>query len=370
MDRKMNLVFFIGALGRGGMERQMCILMDELVRRGHNIRLITFLPLEDAYQYDQRIKRLKFDGKSKFSTFINLFRFFHSKKGKCDAIVAFGRLSSEVGILANLFHNYKIIVGERNYTEDFTIRDRFIFSLFRYTDGIVTNCHAQQVLIAKEYPQYKSKLSCIINYTDTSSFSPKQQIVYNDDFTIGVFARLHPQKNCLRFIEAISKLRHEYGSNKIKIKWFGATSSGIERAYKIEVEQSVKRHSLEDIFMLLPATDKVRDEICGCDAICLPSIFEGFSNSVSEAISCGKIVLASDVSDNHVMVENGVNGYLFDPLDVDSMCHAIARCLSLTADDRKLMEERSRQKALELFNLKKFGDEYENIINEVVNELL
>lgn len=359
----MNLLFFIGALGRGGMERQMCVLMDELAKRGHQIRLITFLPLDDAYKYDHRIERLRFDGGSKLSVMCRLFRYFHSQEGQSDCIIAFGRLSCEVGILTNLFHRFRFIAGERNMSVNFSRRDKFILWLFRFADGIVTNSNAQKELLGRLYPQYLGKLQCVINFTDTTLFAPVRKSSEGQQI-IGVFARLHPQKNTIKLAEVLQMLLAN-GHNEVVVRWYGATSSDIEVEYKKEVQSYIEKSGLTSHFYLLPPVDNVPEAINECDAICLPSLFEGFSNSISEAISCGKILLASDVSDNHIMVEDGVNGFLFNPRETKTMIDAFEKYLSLSEESKQVMGRKSREKALRLFSISRFGDEYERIINEI-----
>ena len=46
---------------------------------------------------------------------------------------------------------------------------------------------------------------------------------------------------------------------------------------------------------------------------------------MSRVICCGKPMLVSDVSDNSVMVKSGINGYVFNPLSIESMADAIER---------------------------------------------
>ena len=102
-----------------------------------------------------------------------------------------------------------------------------------------------------------------------------------------------------------------------------------------------------------------------CDVMCLPSLFEGFSNSLSESICCGKPVLASNISDNPIIVRDGVNGFLFNPTDVDDMANSIKKMLDLSDDERIEMGNRSRSHALSLFNLEKFTNDYVEIIEKI-----
>ena len=98
------------------------------------------------------------------------------------------------------------------------------------------------------------------------------------------------------------------------------------------------------------------------DAICLPSLKEGFSNSISEAICAGKPLLVSDISDNKVMVHDGENGYLFDPTSVEQMVEAVEKFYYLPIKLKSQMGKRSREIAENLFQKEKFINSYIELI--------
>ena len=69
------------------------------------------------------------------------------------------------------------------------------------------------------------------------------------------------------------------------------------------------------------------------DVFVLPSRSESFSNSLMEAMACGRCVVASAVGGNPELVTDGVNGLLFPSEDVP----ALERCLrSLVEEDPRL----------------------------------
>ena len=98
------------------------------------------------------------------------------------------------------------------------------------------------------------------------------------------------------------------------------------------------------------------------DAIMLLSLSEGFSNVLSEAICCGLPVVASDVSDNYIMVKDSQNGYLVDPLNIGQMATTIMKFLSLPNEERIEMGYRSRDIAEKLFSKDDFRSKYVQLI--------
>ena len=65
------------------------------------------------------------------------------------------------------------------------------------------------------------------------------------------------------------------------------------------------------------------------DALILASHYEGLPNVVCEALACGRPILASNVSDNRVLVKDGYRGFLFDPNKPDSISESISSLMKL-----------------------------------------
>jgi glycosyltransferase involved in cell wall biosynthesis len=59
------------------------------------------------------------------------------------------------------------------------------------------------------------------------------------------------------------------------------------------------------------------------DIVCLPSFGEGLPRSLMEAAACGRPLVATDVPGCRELVNNGSNGYLFIPDDLDDLVKKI-----------------------------------------------
>ena len=86
---------------------------------------------------------------------------------------------------------------------------------------------------------------------------------------------------------------------------------------------------------------------------------------VVEAMSCGLPILCSNVYENPHIVEDGVNGFLFDPDNVEDMVLAIKKMLSLTWDRRKEMGKRNRELCLSRNSEKAFLKSYVKLIDNL-----
>ena len=132
--------------------------------------------------------------------------------------------------------------------------------------------------------------------------------------------------------------------------------------YYVEYKNLVEQLGIEDVIHLNDHVQNVAELMPMFDAICLPSLYEGWSNSISEAICCGKPMLVSDVSDNKYMVHDGENGFLFNPESIDDMVNTFDKFFQLNMEQRRAMGLISRKIAEQLFDKEEFVAKYIKLI--------
>ena len=94
----------------------------------------------------------------------------------------------------------------------------------------------------------------------------------------------------------------------------------------------------------------VPDVMRGLDCFVLPSMAEGVSNTILEAMACGLPVVATDVGGNAELVDARHTGLLVRPGDVESMSDALA-CLSTEPTLARAMGVAGRERAERCFSL-------------------
>lgn len=352
-----KICFFTPGLGGGGAERQVAILCNMLVEKGYETTVVSYLDEPDQYKLSEKVNRVRINVKGKrIRKYFSFFSFFF--RLNVDCLICFQPAEAFMAMPSFLLRpKVKVIVGERNlaYGNLLWFENINYYLFYRRANSIISNNYSQKNHLYKTYPWLRKKLNVITNYTDVEKFVFSHSL-QNDIKRIAVFARYTPQKNYERFAEAIKLLK---ANTKLKfiIDWYGKNDT-FTIDNKATFESRIKQFNLSDCIITHDVVNNVQELLPLYDAICLPSLYEGFSNSISEAISCGKVMLVSDVSDNSLMVHNDENGFLFDPLDVRSIADAFLKFFACDNKRVKEMEIKSREIAESLFDKERFVNGY------------
>ena len=358
----MKILCFTDGFNQGGAERQLNGLANLLQQHGFDVTLASYHK-ENFYKSLMDSCNLKYDfiesSGLQLSKLVSCYKYFKTKGFDC--VISYkGGCNQICCLLKAIGMSFKLIVSERCLVYDFNAFQKRKFFLYRFADYIVPNSYAQEKFIGEHYPKLLAKTVTITNFTDIDTFVPVKNETHSK-LRVLVTARISHQKNIKRFIEALSILKKENLS--IDVKWFGNVNFG-EDTYALECKELIERYGIGDIFHLLPATTSISTEYQSCDVFCLPSIFEGYPNVVCEAMSCGKPVLCSNVCDNSTIVEDGVNGYLFDPYNIMDIVQAFRKVYSLSTNQREEMGTKSREMAVVKFSKKTFVNKYIKLIEK------
>lgn len=362
---KRAVTCFINSLAGGGAEHQLIILANFLAERGYDVTFLTYNTSDyGQYKLSSRVihKNIKTHG-GRIRKFFDVFRYLYNHQTEC--FISYRAPVNTILLLPMFFRrNVKCIVGERNLTVGRpSIYERFNFNLlYRRADYIVPNSESQTNYILTKKPAYKNKILTIRNYTEIDKYypieSPEKRVK-----VVGVFCRYDPQKNYINLAKALKILKDD-GFCDFVFKWFGKAFYSGEKVneHYLNFQNAIKSFGIEKLIELHDITTDIPKEMKNIDVVCLPSLYEGFSNSLSEAICCGKPVIASNISDNSTMVKDGVNGFLFDPKSPDDIANAIRNILSLSVEERLEMSKASRIIAEKIFDKERFVNSYISLI--------
>ncbi len=355
-----KILCVIESLNSGGAERQLTNLAVLLKKNGHDVEVGIFLK-SDFYLtklLDHGIKCvLLTDKKKKFNKIISLMKYII--RSKPNTVITYLDPPSMSACLAKfIYPKFKLIVSERNTTVKIGIKEIIKFNLYRFADYVVPNSFTQKCFIDSNFHFLRKKNVVISNCIDTEVFIPQDiNAEKKETFTIIVVARVMPQKNTLGFIEAV-KMVLEKGCC-INVKWFGYQK---DLEYFEKCLNLLRKYSLEDYFTFYPPTNNIREELVQSDALCLPSFYEGYPNVICEAMSCELPIICSDISDNSTIVSDGINGFLFNPNNIDTISEAILKLYNLDYLKRKNIGKINRDKVIKNNSMDNFVKKYIDLI--------
>lgn len=110
--------------------------------------------------------------------------------------------------------------------------------------------------------------------------------------------------------------------------------------------------------------DDVDPDLEETDVLVLPSVAEGMSNTLLEAMARAIPVIASNIPSNAVLIEHGETGWLFEPNDWTALTDLLASIL----EDAELLRgvgERGRRLVAEQYAIDRIGDRYADLYRQL-----
>lgn len=342
-----RIICLIESLSSGGAERQMVYLASALKQAGYDTEVWTYYP-NDFYlpilQENNVTYRYIPQATNKIKRIPVLRQML--KAAKPDVVIAYLDTACIVAcIIKALGGKFKLIVSERNTTQELSLRERLKFLLYRFADFIVPNSYTQGEFIERYYPNLKNKIKVITNFVDTDKFVPRRIEKSHDYLSIIAVGRIMPQKNPILFMDAIKLLR-ENGIDA-RVTWYGNST---EAEYYQLCVNKIKELGIESYFSFLPSTPDIDNEYPKYDLFCLPSVYEGFPNVLCEAMSCGLPVICSNVCDNPNIAIDNESGYLFDPRVPQDIANKIERIALMSHEQLLKIGARNRERMLNNFS--------------------
>ena len=200
------------------------------------------------------------------------------------------------------------------------------------------------------------KVRTIYNGVDTVRFAPGDRAATRHalgipaDWTVaGTVGRLDPVKDQAGLIRAFAQTPN---TEKCALVIVGDGPS------RPQLEAVVRELGLGDRVQLLGERNDVPEILRALDVFVLPSIGEGISNAILEAMATGLAVIATRVGGNVELVREGITGRLIEPRRPEALAEALAAYLAEPARTRE-HGAAGRERAVGEFGLERMLAAYE-----------
>lgn len=267
------------------------------------------------------------------------------------------------GFLSLLFkyqYNLPYIVSLRGadvpgYSERFSfvykLLKPLIKTIWKNAAAVAANSQGLKDLALKSKPD--QKIEVIYNGVDTDQFRPADNLEAKFLFQIVCVSRLTKRKGINYLLEAFGILLKNHPDISLNIVGEGdakkelmeqAGNSGISE--KVNFAGLIKHDSLPEVYQ-------------SADIFALPSLNEGMSNTMLEALASGLPIAATNTGGTRELVNEGINGFIIKMKNSEDIALKLEKLIT-NPELRKKMSAASRKKAEEMSWEKAAGKYFES----------
>lgn len=231
--------------------------------------------------------------------------------------------------------------------------DPAIAQLYREYFPKVDGFHAVSRAIAREAMRWGAapeKIKVVYSGLDLQKISAFQK----QDWRLGQpvrmlsVGRFHWKKGYHYALDALRLLRDKGHDIHYTLVASGASEEILYQIRDLGLEQYV------EIIPGLPQQE-VFQKMAEADLLLLPSVEEGIANVVLEAMAIGLPAVSSDCGGMGKVIEDRVNGLLFENRNVKNMADCIEALIRLSPAERAAMAEAARRRIAERHSLEGLG---------------
>jgi glycosyltransferase involved in cell wall biosynthesis len=328
----------------GGVENYVYYSSKELVKLGHNVKVICAnepLTKKEEIVEGIKVKRLSYLGKIANTNITPSLPFVISKEDfdiihthiptpwSADWSNIFSKLKRKPLVVT--YHNDIIGNGFADYIARFYNSTALKLLLNQADKIIITQPNYLRSSLYLE--DYSDKVEVIPNGVDVEKFRPinvaKEK---NTIFFLSLLDEFHQYKGLDYLLKALIKVKREIPDIKLIVGGKGVLLDHYTNlANEYGLKDNVEFHGL------IP-DEKIVEYYNKCSVFVLPSISskqEGFGIVVLEALACETPVISTEIVGAAADVKKSKSGIIIPPKDVDELADAI---ITMVSDDHKLKE--------------------------------
>lgn len=351
----MKILYVVTGLGLGGAEKVVADLADQMVLRGHEVK-IAYLTGDiwvRPKSSDIEIIYLGLESGKKFISASQKYRqliqqyppdIVHAHMVHANIFARLNRIGCKVP---------KLICTAHNSNEGSQIR----MLAYRYTNFLSDfNSNVSKEAV-ESFIQKKAftadNLCAIYNGIDLEKFARKPSVHQPQDRAIKALTigRFNEQKDYPNLLNAITNVVQKYPDFHLNIVGDGEL--------RHEIEQLIITLELEQYVTLLGRRDDVPAIMSQTDLYILSSKYEGLPTVLIEAMAANVFMVATDCGGSKEVM--GGHGILVPPHDSKALADAILQAIAMPYDDKDINNASALAYVRENFDLNKVAQKWEQI---------
>lgn len=223
--------------------------------------------------------------------------------------------------------------------------------------------------VKRLYPGGQSRITVLYNGIDTDLFRDdaesrnefRRKFELRETSTVvAIVGKISRGKGHLVLLEAFQKLLKSFSEAYLMI--IGSFST-VEPDFENEIRLKIKEIGENRLIVVSPL-EKIQQAYNGIDILvnCTSiNLGESLGTTIYEAMSCKKLVVATNTGGTPEIIDDGVDGFLVSPDDSSDL----AAKLSFVIENLPRLgevREAARRKVIEKFNIQKMAENYNRIL--------
>ncbi len=271
----------------------------------------------------------------------------------------FGRVLGRIFGIKKIFCSVRVKLIQPKYLP--------LLLLDGLTSFLVNRYHFNSQSVATLYQKYfllpKRKCTVIPNGLDVAKYhfseeirlAKRRELGLTDNLVLGCLAKLRAQKGHSYLLEAFQSIHTQHPHTRLLL-----IGDGEERQ---RLESLAVTLSLQDAVIFLGNRNDVPELLATIDIFVFPTLFEGMSNALMEAMASGLPIVATDIPENKELLVHDMTGILVPTRNPEALAQAI-HSLITHKEKTTSLKTNARKVALQKFSLERIVSQYRELFQD------
>ncbi len=298
------------------------------------------------------------------------------RKNKYDVVHSHTSKPGFIGRLAAHLAGIPVIIHTSHgyaYDDGYGFPKKLLFKYLeqkasKWSDLLITISKGIKQITIDENICINEKIALIENGVDWQKFQAalknRDRVrsefgIKKDQPLVSVICRLSPPKLPQDFVKAVHRLKQKQVNARYLIVGDGPM--------KPKVIELIRELGIEKDIIILGFRDDIPEILAAVDIFVLPTLFEGLSMSLLEAMASGKAIIATDILANRELLEDKKDALLVPTRNVKALEQAMLKLIE-DKDQANEMGKAALEKVTKHYalddSLRKTLTEYERLINK------